>query len=428
LRQLLLSVTAVLVFFGALELLLRGAVALGLLELPALQTVREVWADQGFLVDRDLSWTLFPNWSGMDVGVEVRTNSHGLRDQEVPFQKPSDTVRILALGDSTVYGHGVPFERSFSERLEQMLNAGSGPTRFEVVNAGVPGYSIYNAFVYLKRNGIRFDPDVIILETNVNDRRYVPGQQYEDSAAFYLRFYYLLRLREVLSRSLLYRGMRRALAASVGLSGGSLIEKGEFEYETVDLDDLHCRVDPDRYREILGELVRFAQARDIPVILVPLNDAPLYVQNLEQAKALELEGDYQGALSKLRPLARQGGMYKIIARRRINELRERMGMPGKRRAQVRLPNEAMGMGGNVFVHLSQPYAEIMEDVAAREERVVSASLEPQSAWKGDVYWDYIHLNSYGHRMLARQLFSALRDSEELDFAPLRHRGRLSPNL
>ncbi len=103
--------------------------------------------------------------------IPVDINSHGLRDVEIPFQKPLNTVRILNLGDSVAMGWGVRQEETYGKQLEKLLNrqAADG-TRFEVINAGVPGWNPENELSFLQAEGVKYQPDLILLDvTIVND-------------------------------------------------------------------------------------------------------------------------------------------------------------------------------------------------------------------------------------------------------------------
>lgn len=96
--------------------------------------------------------------------IPVDINSHGLRGPETTYEKPPGTFRILNLGDSIVMGWGVREENTYGRRLESLLNEeGSGNLRFEVVNAGVPGWNLENALAYLQAEGLNYEPDLILL-------------------------------------------------------------------------------------------------------------------------------------------------------------------------------------------------------------------------------------------------------------------------
>ena len=96
--------------------------------------------------------------------IPVDINTHGLRSPETSYEKPAGTFRILNLGDSVVMGWGVREEDTYGRRLESMLNEESGgDSRFEVINAGVPGWNLENALAYLQAEGLKYQPDLILL-------------------------------------------------------------------------------------------------------------------------------------------------------------------------------------------------------------------------------------------------------------------------
>ena len=97
-------------------------------------------------------------------GISVDINSHGLRGPETTYEKPPATFRILNLGDSVVMGWGVRQEDTYGRQLESLLNKdSSGDLSFEVINAGVPGWNLENALAYLQAEGLKYEPDLIVL-------------------------------------------------------------------------------------------------------------------------------------------------------------------------------------------------------------------------------------------------------------------------
>ena len=112
--------------------------------------------------DPDLIWRLKPHASG-----PLATNQLGLRD---PTYDPDADFTILLLGDSVSWGNGVDDPREvFPFLLERALD-GRHPTRsIEVINSGVPGYSTFQEQRYLELHGDDLDPDLVILQTCLND-------------------------------------------------------------------------------------------------------------------------------------------------------------------------------------------------------------------------------------------------------------------
>jgi len=100
----------------------------------------------------------------------LRYNSFGLRDREFSVDKPRGTVRIIALGDSFTFGHGIENEAApWPKVLESLLNAAAPVgTRYEVINAGQNGFGTADELARLKETLV-FRPDAVILGYFFND-------------------------------------------------------------------------------------------------------------------------------------------------------------------------------------------------------------------------------------------------------------------
>lgn len=94
---------------------------------------------------------------------EIRfvTNNHGFRRSfPTSRRKPEHLKRILVLGDSHVDGL-VDNDENLTHLLEQRLNTGS--ERWEVLNAAVGSYCPYQNYLWYRREGRRFDPEIVLL-------------------------------------------------------------------------------------------------------------------------------------------------------------------------------------------------------------------------------------------------------------------------
>ncbi len=117
--------------------------------------------------DADLVFRHRPSWESTYHGVTARFNAQGLRDEVIQPKEPSE-FRILALGDSVTFGTGVEQDRIFTVRLQELLKTRLGrPVR--VINTGVGGYNTVQEYNYLIKEGLSFDPDMIILTYVTND-------------------------------------------------------------------------------------------------------------------------------------------------------------------------------------------------------------------------------------------------------------------
>jgi lysophospholipase L1-like esterase len=111
-----------------------------------------------------LFWSLQPNRQHELGG----TNSLGLRGPEVAPAKPPGEFRVLSLGESTTYGWRIPYTDCYSALLEvELRSRSSRPVR--VINAGVPGYSVMQGWLYLQDRGLRLQPDAVLLYFGIND-------------------------------------------------------------------------------------------------------------------------------------------------------------------------------------------------------------------------------------------------------------------
>src|ERR1700727_1941155 len=72
---------------------------------------------------------------------DVRINSLGLREREIPLEKPHGIFRILAIGDSFTMGWGVNAENTFTRVAEKSLNAAPSSNPVQIINAGVGNYN-----------------------------------------------------------------------------------------------------------------------------------------------------------------------------------------------------------------------------------------------------------------------------------------------
>jgi hypothetical protein len=97
----------------------------------------------------------------------VATDDFGLRNEH-PAERPAGAYRVLALGDSVTFGFGVDQSQSFPADLERLLNAGGG-TKYQVIDAGVPGFNIRDEAALLPTLLRRYRPDLVLWTVVSND-------------------------------------------------------------------------------------------------------------------------------------------------------------------------------------------------------------------------------------------------------------------
>ncbi len=96
-------------------------------------------------------------------------NSAGFRDSEHTIAKPADTVRILGLGDSYLWGQGVRGEDVVLARLGRELGGLSEGRRVETINTGFSGANTVFERDLLNARGLDYDPDLAIVHFVLND-------------------------------------------------------------------------------------------------------------------------------------------------------------------------------------------------------------------------------------------------------------------
>lgn len=99
-------------------------------------------------------------WTILDHGVSglYRANSQGIRaDKDYTLVPPPDTLRIAAFGDSFTHCDDVGNEDTWEEKIN-----GAGEN-MEVLNFGVSGYGLGQAFLRYKQDGIQFNPHIVLI-------------------------------------------------------------------------------------------------------------------------------------------------------------------------------------------------------------------------------------------------------------------------
>lgn len=93
----------------------------------------------------------------------VKTNSLGFRGEEMSTFKPTDTFRILALGDSFTFGWGISEKETWPRILENYYKGKLKNKRVEVYNLGRPGDSPVHYLERVREYGEKLNADLIIV-------------------------------------------------------------------------------------------------------------------------------------------------------------------------------------------------------------------------------------------------------------------------
>lgn len=160
------------IVFLALLFILGTFLAVAILELGLRAFSKKTYGlDPCVSLDKNFHHVMIPDsfcrFKTDEWDVNYQINSLGLRDKDIASDR-AEAFRVLFLGDSFAQGHGVDLENSMSKLLEKKLNKAGG-RNFEVVNAGVFGYSPLVEYLWLLKEGVSLKPDLVIVAFSVTD-------------------------------------------------------------------------------------------------------------------------------------------------------------------------------------------------------------------------------------------------------------------
>ena len=89
------------------------------------------------------------------------SNRFGFNDRDYPLTKEPGNFRILVVGDS--YGWAGGLKANYTAILENLFEARDGSHKIDVVNTGYPGTHTGEQLLMLKKYGLQYDPDLVIL-------------------------------------------------------------------------------------------------------------------------------------------------------------------------------------------------------------------------------------------------------------------------
>lgn len=227
-----------------------------------------------FTRDNELGWKLKPGADDLWRGVRTKINRKGLRGPELSYDKQSNVKRILYLGDSVTFGFLLKSYRlSFPYLIEGILE-NKLKYEIETINAGVGGYSPWQEHIFLITEGIKYDPDLVVVSFVLNDVTEKFGlikfgggdegfQLRMTASSFAYKFFY---------NSNIYNIVKKMVSR---IRFGSNIQKGAQKKEALDV--LALAQYPDRQDvkkgwkitlRNLGKIFDYANDKNIPVLLV----------------------------------------------------------------------------------------------------------------------------------------------------------------
>jgi lysophospholipase L1-like esterase len=205
-----------------------------------------------FMKDPYLFWRLRPSrtvTSRFFEGQSYRINSMGLRDDEISRVKTK--TRILVLGNSCTFGWGVTEEETYARRLGTLLEG-----EYDVINAGVPGYSTEQGKRFFQQELLELKPDIVTMMYAWNDHWAASNGIADKDQEFPPAL--VLAIQNQLARLHSYRLLKKALLSQLEPHPDSLWSPDSVVY----------RVSYQDFADNLAEICHLCRANDITPILL----------------------------------------------------------------------------------------------------------------------------------------------------------------
>ncbi|MFT5441331.1 MAG: lysophospholipase L1-like esterase [Myxococcota bacterium] len=397
-----LAAITFLMFFGVIE----AGVRLIIPHFPGsdfpTSSARSMWAEQGWAFDSSLNWKLPANDARARGSHVYQTNSVGLATPEFSQRKAANTLRVLAIGDSTVMGWGVKQNKVFTRLLEERLGT-QLEQQVEVINSGVPGYSSEQARIYLESEGLELEPDVVVFQASFNDRRAIAPGAEPDSREYFQSLARRLALYELANKSATAQLLRSLLPSDTL----GFLSSGSFAFHEIPVNS-NPRVSLERYEENIRAIVSLTRNIDAQVILVGLQDNPVMYKELIRARDLIDQGKWAAAERELTtPLWNPTQV--LLAQKMLNEVLAATGRSNEIASSVQAILARKDTAGFTPVELSNRYLFTLNRVGAELGVPVIYPKSPNPSVPDKIYRDEVHLNNLGHRLLAAALSREIND-------------------
>lgn len=252
--------------------------------------------------DRRILYALRPNLDVFYKGARVTTNSAGWREGEYSRKKAENTIRIVGIGDSIMFGWGVDEDKRYMDILERKLNENFLKYSWEVLVSAVPGYNLTMEAAVLKQAALSYGPDLIIYGFAGNDSC-LPAFLLRGRSFFAARPMIIDYLDPILSRNILLQGKTPA--------GKPFLEI------------CHEREAPEEYKDLVGEKA-FLKALEELADVGTLKDVPVVIFSKER-----LHPDHKIAHENIYYFDAETGMEEYVQFRKKSDLviSERDGHP-----------------------------------------------------------------------------------------------------
>ncbi len=370
--------------------------------------------------DSALFWKQKPNLNINFQNTQVKVNSFGLRGEDIQLNKDEGAFRIICLGGSPTFGWGVDYKDAYPYQLQELLREKYGSKKnIEVINAGNIGYSSYQGVNFLKRDILKFSPDLITVAYVINDvdkHRFYRSNGRSDKELL-PKNKVSVAIENFLDKSNIFKLLKASIVHSKGIAAKHF-SQGEkdvyLEKRRVSLED---------YRKNLNQIVDIATKNNIEVVFIkmPVNlpakkkasDSLKLKANSCFDKAFEYanNGEYNQAIGQLKealgytPYSSKAYYYLGVYSQRQKKFNKASNYFQKAKKM-----ELFQCGS-----LSKFYNKTMQEIAVRRKiPLVNIVLTFAAFSKAnskylflDPEGDTIHPNAIGHKIIGRQVYATL---------------------
>ena len=302
-KKLAMSAICFLLFFMTIEVFVRFLKLSDRFDADFKFYIRKVDNDLEADFNREdalLMWSLKPGYNDG----EIKINSQGLRDKEYPIKKREGFFRILCLGDSNTFGLNMDITKVYHALLEDRLNNDlrNQTVRFEVINAGVTGYTSLQGLNFYKYRGREYYPDLVIFYFGICDpikRFYLSDKDImSDNIPLCVKLF----INNVLLKFDSYRLFRKAI---MSMRGEKLNLKSVLKH----------RVSPDQFKENIIYMNRICKLNNSKLLII---SAPL---------CKEIKHERSEDIIKYRKIMEEVAFEQEIPVIEVNELTEKSELP-----------------------------------------------------------------------------------------------------
>lgn len=155
-----------------------------------------------------------PALSPVDRG-SILLRRNGYRGKRPCKDCPDGNTRIVAIGGSSTFGIPMPSgDKAYSGILQRLLDQRRPGEPYEVLNAGIPGFGIWQIIEALERVVLADKPKIVILCAWFNDSSHGPGWYGYKGLSDFEAYQKVLRLRAI-EQNVFYKILKQSRAYAI---------------------------------------------------------------------------------------------------------------------------------------------------------------------------------------------------------------------